>query len=253
MRPESRPARLAGAKRSRRDLLVIIPAFNEAGSLPAVLDDIRQHVGDADILVIDDASTDETPRLLPRLNVRWVRLAHQLGTGAAVRTGLRYALSLGYKVVVRLDGDGQHPAGIIELLLEPLQRGEADVVVGSRYVGSARPEVPAFRRLVHSVLGTILSLITGQRVTDPTSGLWAFGPHALRLLAEHHPSGYPEPELVLFLSRNSMRVKECPVTMRSRLAGRSSLTPHRTGAAMARLLLLLVVVPLRSAIGGSDD
>jgi hypothetical protein len=113
--------------------------------------------------------------------------------------------------------------------------------------------VPWRRRVGHRTLGVVLSMLTGQRVTDPTSGLWAFGPHALRLLAEHHPSGYPEPELVLFLSRNAMRVLELPVTMRSRIAGRSSLTAQRTGAAMARLLLLLVVVPLRSAIGGSDD
>lgn len=238
---------------SSRRLLILVPAYNEAGSLRAVLQEIRKHVSDADILVVDDASTDGTPGLLADLDVCWIRLGHQLGTGAAVRTGIRYALARGYETVVRVDGDGQHPPDVIERLLEPLRRGTADVVVGSRYVGTSATAVPVARRLVHTVLGAVLSLITGQRVTDPTSGLWAFGPHALRLLADHHPSGYPEPELVLFLSRNSMRVIELPVIMRTRLAGRSSLTPHRTGAAMARLLLLLVVVPLRSAIGGSDD
>ena len=234
-------------------LLILVPAYNEAGSLRAVLQEIRQHVPDADLLVVDDASTDETPSVLADLDVCWIGLGQQLGTGAAVRTGIRYALTRGYETVVRLDGDGQHPPGVVERLLEPLLQGTADVVVGSRYAGPARPEIPLARRLSHAALGVILTLITGRRVTDPTSGLWAFGPQALRLLAAHHPSGYPEPELVLLLSRNSMRLVELPVRMRDRLAGRSSLTLRRAGTAMARLLLLLVVVPLRSAIGGADD
>ena len=238
---------------SPRRLLILIPAYNEAGSLAAVIGEVRQYAEDADIVIVDDASTDETWDVVASTGARCIRLSQRLGTGAAVRTGLRYALMRGYETVVRLDGDGQHPPGVIDQLLEPLNRGSADVVVGSRYVGEAMTSVPWRRRVGHRTLGVVLSMLTGQRVTDPTSGLWAFGPHALRLLAEHHPSGYPEPELVLFLSRNAMRVLELPVTMRSRIAGRSSLTAQRTGAAMARLLLLLVVVPLRSAIGGSDD
>ena len=94
----------------------------------------------------------------------------------------------------------------------------------------------------------ILTILTRGRVTDPTSGLWAFGPQALAVLAEHHPSGYPEPELRLFLSRNQLRVVEIPVTMRERPAGQTSLTARRTTAAMARLIIHLLVVPLRGAV-----
>lgn len=234
-------------------VLVLIPAYNEANSLPRVIDELHAQMPDADVLVVDDASTDETPRLLQELDVKWLRLSQRLGTGAAVKAGLRYATSLGYRVVVRVDGDGQHPANAIAQVLAPVLGGRADVAIGSRYATGKSPRTPWLRRLGHRGLGAILTLLAGRRVTDPTSGFWAFGPHALRVLAEHHPSGYPEPELVLFLSRNALHVVEVPVTMRDRIAGQTSLTPQRTGIAFARLLLLLVIVPLRSAVGGSHD
>jgi hypothetical protein len=110
--------------------------------------------------------------------------------------------------------------------------------------------VPFVRRLLHYGLGRLLTLVTGRLVTDPTSGLWAFGPDAIDLLAEHHPSGYPEPELNLLLSRTRLRVVEVPVVMRERLAGRTSLTLRRTLTAVARLLFYLVVVPLGTTTRG---
>lgn len=234
-------------------VLILIPAYNEASSLPQVIADVRQHVPDADILVVDDASSDATAALLPQLGVRWVRLSQRLGTGTAVRTGLRYAAARGYEIVVRIDGDGQHPPEEINRLLVPLLHGAGDVVIGSRYAAGRTAATPPVRRLIHRMLAEVLSLMTNQLVTDPTSGFWAFSEQALHVLVDHHPSGYPEPELLLFLNRNGLRVIEVPVEMRTRIAGRTSLTPQRTWSAMARLLLLLVVVPLRSAVEGNRD
>jgi glycosyltransferase involved in cell wall biosynthesis len=233
--------------------LLIIPAYNEAESLAAVVAEIHARAPGLELLIVDDGSTDATATILPRLGVRWVRLAQRLGTGAAVRTGLRYAVSRGFDTVVRLDGDGQHPAHAIERLLAPIVSGTADAVVGSRYADGMPGHRGVVRRASQSLLGRVLTVLTAQQVTDPTSGLWAFGPNALRVLVDHHPSGYPEPELLLFLGRNSLRVTEVGVEMRDRQAGRSSLTPPRTGAALARLLLLLIVVPLRAAVGTHRD
>jgi glycosyltransferase involved in cell wall biosynthesis len=233
-------------------VLVLIPAYNEAASLPVVVAEVRAAAPAADILVVDDGSDDDTRRILPELGVRWLRLPGRAGLGTALRTGLRYAKASRYDAVVRIDGDGQHPASLIETLLAPIRRKQAEVVVGSRYAAHPRPvSVPFLRRLMHYGLGRVLSFVTARLVTDPTSGLWAFGPRAIDVLADHHPSGYPEPELILFLSGNRMRFTEVPVEMRNRMAGETSLTLHRTGAAMLRLLVLLVVVPLRSAVKGS--
>ena len=230
-------------------VLILIPAFNEAATLPGLVAEIRNDAPAHDILVVDDGSDDETRALLPTLGVRWIRLPEQLGPGAAVRVGLRYAQQRGFDAVVRLDGDGQHPARLLPALVEPLLNRRADVVIGSRFTQARRsPSTPRGRRVVQKCLGMVLTILTRGRVTDPTSGLWAFGPQALAVLAEHHPSGYPEPELRLFLSRNQLRAVEIPVTMRERPAGQTSLTARRTSAAMARLIIHLLVVPLRGAV-----
>jgi glycosyltransferase involved in cell wall biosynthesis len=230
-------------------VLILIPAFNEAASLPGLVAEIRDHTPSHEILVVDDGSDDATRELLPALGVRWIRLPERRGPGAAVRVGLRYGKERGFDAVVRLDGDGQHPARHLPALVDPLLNGRADVVIGSRFTHERRSaSTPPGRRAVQRCLGMILTVLTRRLVTDPTSGLWAFGPQALAVLAEHHPSGYPEPELRLFLSRNRLRAVEIPVTMRERPAGQTSLTTRRAGAAMARLIIHLLVVPLRSAV-----
>jgi glycosyltransferase involved in cell wall biosynthesis len=233
-------------------VLVIVPAFNESGSLPAVVSELRSHLPDADLLVVDDGSTDATRLLMATLKVKWIRMPMRTGVGAAIRTGLRYACQSGYDIVVRVDGDGQHPADVIDELMEPVLRGRADVSIGSRYIAESEAR-PSLRRSSHYALGWILTLLTKKRVTDPTSGMWVFGPKAMVVLRNHHPSGYPEPELLLFLSRNRLTLEEVKVTMRDRLAGQSSLTRPRMFAAFARLLLLLVVVPFRPAVTSHDD
>jgi hypothetical protein len=229
-------------------VLGLIPAHNEMANLGAVVAELRKERPGLDLLIIDDGSTDATAPLLPQLGVKWLRFPHRLGIGSAVRAGLRYAARTGYDAAIRIDGDGQHAAGDIERLLRPIQQGDVDVVLGSRYepIEGARRGAPVVKR----VLGACLSLLTGTRVTDPTSGFCAIGPRALAILAEHHPTGYPEPELRLFLRRNDLRVIEVAVKSRPRLGGRTSLTPGRLLGAAARVLLAIVVVPLRRRVEG---
>lgn len=233
------------------DVLVLIPAYNEAASLPTVVGELRECCPDLRILIVDDASSDSTPVLVPGLDVWWLRLNNRLGPGGAIRAGLRYAILRGFRTVVRLDGDGQHQAEQIERLLEPIRHGQADAVIGSRYAGQPGYPWGGSRRIGQVILGWVLSRLTGWTVTDPTSGFWAFGPRAVEILSEHHPTGYPEPELLLFMNRNGLRVVEMPILMRDRLAGETSLTLPRIGLALARVLLALLIVPLRSSVRGS--
>ncbi|HYN06459.1 MAG TPA: glycosyltransferase [Vicinamibacterales bacterium] len=241
-------ARAQTTPRALTRVLGLIPAHNEAATLQGVVADVRASHPALDLLVIDDGSTDDTPDVVEELGVRWLRLPERMGIGSAMRAGLRYAARQGYHIAVRLDGDGQHRASDIQLILAPILDGRADVVLGSRYTASdANTSLSV--RLVQRLLSLCLRALTGRVVTDPTSGFCALGPRAVRLLAEHHPTGYPEPELQLFLDRNGLRVVEVPVLARSRQGGRTSLTPFRLTAAGARVLLAMIIVPFRSGVG----
>ena len=231
-------------------VLILIPARNEAESLPAVIRSLRAEQPDIDILVVDDESDDATRELLSGLGVEWLRLCEHLGIGGALRAGLRHGLRAGYDIVVRVDGDGQHPASEIDHMIAPLLRSQADAVVGSRFSGSTGCQTPpGLRRMGQRVVAAWVSVATGVRVTDATSGFWAFGPRAIRVLAAHHPAGYPEPELLLLLAHSGLRVTEVPIHMSKRLAGRTSLTSSRLGLACATTALALLVAPLRRNVG----
>jgi glycosyltransferase involved in cell wall biosynthesis len=255
--PRRNPIAARAAVRASRDeirrgtLLVVIPAFNEAANLPRVVSDIRRAIPEADVLVVNDGSRDSTEDLLPTLGVPWLTMSQRVGVGGAVRAGIRYAARRGYRYVVRVDGDAQHRACDIGRLLVPVLSGTADAVIGSRFL--ARGSGGGIRRMSQSALAALLTILTKRRVTDPTSGFWLFGPRALALLARHHPGGYGEPELVLFLSRNAVRVVEVPIRMRPRLSGRTSLTASRAATAFARTVLALVVVPFRGIVEGEAN
>ena len=180
----------------------MIPAHNEAESLPSVVAELRACAPHLDLLVVDDGSTDGTATLLPGLDVRWLRLPDRMGVGSAMRAGLRYAARLGYQAVVRVDGDGQHRADEIERLLTPICTDAADVVLGSRYTSRDGGEPRGVSRLTRRVLGWCISALTGRRVTDPTSGFCALGARAIApagRASSHRLSGagiapVPQPE-----------------------------------------------------------
>lgn len=225
-------------------LLAVVPAYNEAENLARVVGELRRLAPVIDVLVVNDGSTDTTAELLPELGVSWLTMATRVGVGGAVRAGLRFALQRGYTYVVRIDGDGQHRVSDVGRLLAPVASDHLDAVIGSRFMRHRRRR-PTLLRSAQALLAVCLTATTHRRITDPTSGFCLVGPRALRLLARHHPTGYAEPELILLLHRNGLRVGEVPIRTRPRLRGRTSLTPARALVACGRTLLALFVVPAR--------
>ena len=202
--------------------LVVIPAYNEAANIQSVLQRLRSCFPRLDCVVIDDGSTDETAARARSMGVDVVRLPCNLGYGGAVQTGFRYAVGRGYDAVILMDADGQHDPGEISALLKPLAAGRADVVLGSRFLGEHTYAIEPVRRLAMRFFSGVVWRLTGQRITDPTSGFQALSREAVRFFAyDHYPSDFPDADTLLLLLYAGFRVMEVPVTMHERLSGRS--------------------------------
>lgn len=206
-------------------VVALVPAFDEEAAIGPVVRGIRSFDPAIDVVVVDDGSSDATAEAADAAGAIVVRLPYNLGIGAAVQTGFRYALEQGYDVAVRLDGDGQHDPTEIPKLLGPLERDEADVVTGSRFHGedgAYRP--PLGRRIGIGWFARLVSLLSRQRVTDTTSGFQALNRPAIALFARDYPSDYPEVEATVLLLKHRLRLTEVQVDMRERETGSSSIT-----------------------------
>jgi hypothetical protein len=227
-------------------VVAVVPAYNESGAVGRVVDEIRAACPGAEVVVVDDASTDDTAAVAEGRGATVLRLPFNVGIGGAVQTGFRYALEEGFERAVRLDGDGQHDASEIPTLFAPLERGEADLVIGSRFVdgvGSYRP--PLARRLGIRVFARLVSLLGGQRVTDTTSGFIALDRAGIELFAREYPHDYPEVEATLVALRSGLRLGQVQVDMRERETGTSSITFVRSLYYIVKVLLALLVASLR--------
>lgn len=230
-------------------LLAIVPAFNEARNLPGVIASIRAGAPQVDICVVDDGSSDATADVAAAAGAQVLRCPLNLGIGAAVQTGYRWAEARGYDVAVQLDGDGQHDPAFVEDLVAPIRAGSANVVVGSRFLDAGGFRSTLVRRGGIRYLGLFLRVRCGARVTDATSGFRAADRRAIRLFAASYPSDYPEPEAIAVAVRAGLRVAEVPVRMRERVHGESSITLLRTLYYLVKVSLALVLLPARAVVG----
>lgn len=231
---------------SSERILVILPAYNESRNIARVVNGVRAQLPGADVLVIDDGSFDGTGDEAGAAGAMVLTMPYNVGIGAAVQAGFQFAAGRGYDIVIRNDGDGQHaPAANLDLL-DKLRAEKADLVVGSRFLGDAGDYgTPWLRRLGSAILARLLSIITGQRVTDPTSGCAAFNRRAIQLFAQAYPHDYPEPEAIVIAHRSGLRQIEIPVQMIRRQHGNSSITPLRSVYYMVKVILAILINLLR--------
>jgi glycosyltransferase involved in cell wall biosynthesis len=220
-RSSSIDSRVAALRR-----IAVIPALNEEDSIAGVIAEIRAADPGFEVIVVDDGSTDRTAAVAAKTGAQVLRLPFNLGIGGAVQTGLQYARDHDFDISVQIDADGQHDPRELPKLLAPLIAGEADVVVGSRFLGGEKNyNAPILRRVGIRSFAGIISVLVGQPLTDTSSSFRAFSRRAIVYFARDYPHGFVETvEATVIAARCGLRLKEVPVVMRQRLIGQSSLT-----------------------------
>lgn len=221
--------------------LIIIPAFNEANSLVALVDEIVKKAPGYDYVIVNDGSHDHTSELCVNQNLNFLDLSLNLGIGGAVQAGYVYARYHCYDIAIQIDGDGQHDPAYLDRLIEPLVNGEADFTVGSRYITKEGFQSSALRRLGIKWLNGIIRLLTRSKISDCTSGFRAVNKNVISLFARSYPYDYPEPETIIDVHRHGFRIMEVPVVMRSREHGTSSIRMMKSVYYMIKVSLAMFV------------
>lgn len=201
--------------------IIVIPAYNEAETIASVVREIREEGIGCDIVVIDDGSGDGTAEVLESLRVRALSHPVNLGYGAAVQTGMLYAVREGYDFVVLMDADGQHVPSQVRLLLAELER-DKDIVIGSRFAGEAGAyRIPFFRQMGIRFFSLLAWLLGGTRIRDVTSGFQAMRREVFTILAREYPIDFPDADVIVLLARKRFRIGEVPAIVRERQGGES--------------------------------
>lgn len=221
--------------------LIIIPAFNEEGSIEKVVNNLIEKFPKYDYLVINDGSTDHTQSICNSNKYQVVNLVINMGIGGAVQTGYRYARDNHYDIAVQIDGDGQHDVSYLEEMIRPIEEGQADIVIGSRFLEKEGFQSTQIRRVGINFLSFLGKLLTGVRVKDITSGYRVVNTKFIRIFALDYPADYPEPEAMVIAAVHGGRIKEYPVIMRERKAGESSITMKKSIYYMCKVTLAMII------------
>jgi hypothetical protein len=218
-------------------LLVIVPAFNEVGAIASVVRSVNASMPGVPVLVIDDCSLDDTIAIARGAGAEVLPLPHHLGLGGCVQAGYKLAFALGFQYVIRVDGDGQHDARDIPLILDRLKTSGCEMVIGSRFVEQNGSRTSTVRSLGIRFFRLLLRPVLGKPVYDPTSGFVGVNRQALAVFSRSFPLEYPEIEALVVLQRRRFRFEEVPVKMLPRLTGRSTITARVSLYYMAHVLL----------------
>ena len=224
-------------------VLLIIPAYNEEKSIAKTIASVQDK--GYDYIVINDGSTDSTPRILSDNNYNHINLISNLGIGGAVQTGYKYAAIHNYDIAIQFDADGQHDITYVEKLIEPIIKGHANLTIGSCFIDKSlgNQRSSKIRRFGIYLLSGIIKLFSRKRIYDPTSGFRAADSYVIQLFAEDYPLEYPEPvsnfELLKF---SKLKIKEIPVKMNKREAGKSSIHSWKSIYAAINVFLSILIL-----------
>ncbi|MEG1137033.1 MAG: glycosyltransferase family 2 protein [Lachnospiraceae bacterium] len=225
--------------------LIIIPAYNEEESIEKTIKEIAYNAPDFDYIIINDCSTDNTRKICEENNYNIVNLPINLGIGGAVQTGYLYAENNNYDVAVQIDGDGQHDSGFLNVMYLYLLNQQVDMVIGSRFIEKEGFQSSGARRMGIKYFTFLITMLTGKKITDPTSGLRMVNRDIISLFAKDYPKDYPEPESVVAILRRGKKVEELPVVMRVRNGGISSISMKKSIYYMIKVSLAILIERIR--------
>jgi len=231
---------------TKQNILIIVPAYNEEQNIKRVIEDLNNSNIDIDILIVNDGSSDNTALIVRDLGVKLLDLASNLGIGGAVQSGFKFAKKYNYDIAIQFDGDGQHLASEIYKLINPINNGNADVVIGSRFLKKEGFQSSFTRRIGIKIFEIINKLLIKQKITDNTSGFRAYNKKAISYLFLNYPTDYPEPEAVVMLGKEGFRIKEVSVLMKERQGGESSISGFKPIYYMIKVLLSIFITYIRN-------
>lgn len=221
--------------------LVIIPAYNESASILNTIRDIKENAPDFDYVVINDRSKDNTYDICVKNGINVLNLPLNLGIGGAVQTGYLYAYENDYDIAVQFDGDGQHDAKYLDSMSKKLIDENLQMVIGSRFIEKEGFQSSSTRRIGIKYFTMLIKMLTGKKITDPTSGYRMCDRKVIKIFADSYPKDYPEPETVVEIIRLGMNVEEVPVIMRAREEGVSSISPRKSLYYMIKVTLAILI------------
>lgn len=225
--------------------LIIIPAYNEEANIERTVNHIQKYAPEFDYIVINDCSSDRTGQICDANHFPVIHLPVNLGIGGAVQTGYLYGVYNGYDEAVQIDGDGQHDPAYLLKMAEYMEKSKADMVIGSRFIEKKGFQSSGIRRIGIRYFTFLIRLLTGKKITDPTSGLRMVNREVMCLFADNYPKDYPEPETVVAILRRGKKIEELPVVMKERMGGVSSISPKKSIYYMIKVSLAILVEKMR--------
>ena len=224
--------------------IIIIPAYNESGNIENTVRDIIENAPNFDYIIVNDCSADNTLDICRKNHYNYINLPINLGIGGAVQAGYRYAYYHGYDTAVQFDGDGQHDAAYLSKLLSEMKQQGADMVIGSRFIENEGFQSSGIRRVGIRYFSRLIKLLTGQRITDPTSGMRMVNRKLLEEFTAAYPKDYPEPESAVTVLKRGYKIAEVPVQMRSRAEGESSISMSKSVYYMIKVSLAILIASI---------
>lgn len=231
-------------------VLLIIPAYNEEANIlktyKSIIDYNKKNKVVYDVIVINDGSKDDTEKILCDNNIPHITLINNLGIGGAVQTGYKYANEFDYDVAVQFDGDGQHDIRYVKKIVDPILKGQADMVIGSRFIEDIDTFKSSFtRRIGIKIISIFMKFTSGHKIIDTTSGFRACSKDIISEFSVSYPCEYPEPITTAEILKKGYKVKEISVEMNERIGGVSSIRAWKSVYYMLNVCLALLSVKIR--------